>query len=270
MTIKKSQVGTIAGILIALVIGAGAVKFNPDAQPAPLPAPAVAPVIPDAAPSVVTPQVVDPNQAQVVFYAPAEVRIGQLVVIDVSASNASSFDWQVVPETQNFIVIDEGRRAVFSSETAGDYLFVVGAAKGETVDVASHRIRVGSGGAQPTANIASKVPDWCGKVQSPSKRDEALRLSQSFASVAAIVTPSMQASDIVAATVKSNRDALGSNIKNWEPFLAQLQVELEARVADGSLSNADSHIKAWREISQALAEYAKTVPVTTTGSTWRR
>jgi len=259
--VNKSVIGSIGGAILAAIVTFGAIKYTnaPVTTPV-LPSPdVVAPVTP-AEPA--TP--VDPDSAHVHVVAPPTIRVGELAVIDVSASQADSFIWKVKPETKNFMVIDGGRRAVFSAEAPGEYLFFISAAKDGTVDSQIHTIQVGKGSVTPTATIGSKVPAWVEKVQSPGKRDEALRLAQSFSSVAAMVTPTTQPADIVAMTVKSNRDALGSNIKAWEPFLIELQKELEASAANGSLSDANSHIAAWRSISQSLTSYAQTAPSTST------
>ena len=258
---NKSLLGSVLGAIVATAITVGAIMYNP--APTPVADPEVVPV-----PSVV---VVDPNQASVQIVAPMQVKVGELVVLDVSGSNAESFAWKVKPETKNFMVIDAGRRAVFSAESPGEYLFFVSAAKGGTVASEIHTIQVGQGSTPAKVDIAAKVPGWVEKVQTPTKRDDAIRLAQSFSSVASMVTPGMQPADIVAATVKSNRDALGSNIKAWEPFLIELQTELEARAADGSLKTADSHVVMWRSISQALTTHAQSTatPVAPTNTRLR-
>lgn len=259
---NKNVLGSVAGALIATVVTFGAIKYTS----APV-ADSVTPVTPAV---VVVP--VDPNAAHVVVAAPTAVRVGELAIIDVSASNADSFSWKVQPETNNFVVIDEGRRAVFSAESPGTYLFFIAAAKDGTVDSEIHTIQVGGGGPgpAPTVNLAAKVPQWIAKVQSPTKRDDALKLAQSFSSVAAMITPNMQPTAILDATVKSNRDALGGNIKHWEPFLIDLQAELEALAAAGALNDAEAHATQWRVISAALSDAAKAAPVNSTSVRGRR
>lgn len=255
--VNKNLIGSVIGALVATVITFGAIKYS---GPPVVAAPESVPAVPVAV------VVVDPNVASVQITAPETIRVGELAVLDVSASNADSIVWKVRPETSNFKVFDAGRVAVFSAEAPGEYLFFVSAAKGGTVDSKIHTIKVGQGAAPVKPDLGVKVPAWINKVESPGKRDEAIRLAQSFSSVAAMVTPTTSAADIVSMTVKSNRDALGSNIKAWEPFLMELQAELEASAANGSLSDGNSHVEAWRAISQALTNYAQSVPATATSA----
>jgi len=65
----------------------------------------------------------DPNSIHLVIDAPTKVKAGDLVVLSVEESNAASFEWIVLPSTDNFLVIDQGRRAVFSCGEAGEFIF---------------------------------------------------------------------------------------------------------------------------------------------------
>jgi len=249
---NKNLIGIVGGIIVMAAVVFGAVKFNPDLAPTPTPTPVPGPVDP--------PIPVDPNAAHIVVEAPSTVQAGELVKINVGKSIADSFSWRVEPPTKNFEVVDGGRKAYFSHGTAGEFLFIIAAAKDGTSDVRTFRIKVIGSDAPPgPVSIAAKVPDWCKSVQSPAKRDDALKLAQSFSSVAAIIKPTMTPADIVEATKKSNQDALGDNVKHWEPFLLALQSELKAQAAAGSLVNTDAHVKAWREIADGLKAYAATL-----------
>lgn len=201
----------------------------------------------------------DGDQAKVVIKAPEKVKVGQLVTLDVSGSTASTFSWQVIPPTENFRVIEGGKEAVFSSQVGGDYLFVVAVGKDDTVDVQVHKVTVTGGQPQPTDDFATKVAAWCEKVESPTKRDDALKLAQSFSSVSAIISDTMTPADIVEATKKSNRDALGSNLDHWVPFLESLQAELKAQNDAGKLQDTAAHAAMWRAIADGLKAYADTL-----------
>lgn len=206
---------------------------------------------------------VDPNVALVALKAPDKAKVGELVVLDVSASQANSFRWQIQQKTKNFLVIEDGRRAVFSAEVAGDYTFVIAAAKGDTVDVLVHTIKIAGvappGPPTPTDDISTKIATWCEPIQSATKRDDAIKLAQSFSSVAAVITDATTPADIVEATKQSNRDALGANLKSWEPFLVALQAELKAAVAAGTLTDTTSHKEMWKTIADGLKRYAETL-----------
>lgn len=207
-----------------------------------------------------TPDPIPSNKATVVIKAPAKVKAGELVVISVETSNATSFSWKVVPETNNFLVIEDGRRAVFSAGADGQFMFIVAAAKGDTVDVKTHIVTVvGAPAPGPASDLNAKVASWCAKVESPSKRDEAVKLAQSFLSVSAVISTGMSPADIVEATKKANADALGDNINNWLPFLEGLQAELKSQATAGQLADGAAHAKAWRAIGEALKTYAESL-----------
>jgi len=207
-----------------------------------------------------TPEPIPSNKATVLIKAPAKVKAGELVILSVETSNATAFTWQVVPATKDFLVIDEGRRAVFSHGASGSFMFIVAAAKGDTVDVKTHIVSVtGPTNVGPGTDLTAKVASWCVKIESPTKRDEALKLAQSFLSVSAVISTGMTPADIVEATKKSNQDALGSNINLWLPFLEGLQLELKAQAAAGQLADAEAHAKAWRAIGEALKTYAESL-----------
>lgn len=203
--------------------------------------------------------------AQVVIKAPAQAKVGQLVVLNVADSDAASFTWKVEPSTNNFLVIENGKQAVFSSEVGGDYLFIVGGGGHDgSVDVKTHLIHVigPDGPVGPDVNtFAAKVAQWCEPVESPTKRDDALKLSQSFLSVSAIISSGVVTTpaDMVEATKKSNQDALGDKVDNWVPFLQQLQAELKAQAEAGKLPDPAAHAAAWKAIGEALRQYAETL-----------
>jgi hypothetical protein len=201
----------------------------------------------------------DESPASIVLRAPDKAKVGQLVILDVSESTANSFRWEPQQKTANFLVIDDGRRAVFSAEVGGEYTFVVAAAKDNTVDVKIHTIKVAGGPAEPGDDIAARIASWCEPISSATKRDDAIKLAQSFSSVSAVISDQMTPADIVEATKKSNRDALGDNVQNWVPFLEGLQKELKAQAEAGKLPDNEAHRRMWRAIADGLKEYAETL-----------
>jgi len=206
----------------------------------------------DAAPVSTTP-------AKVILKAPDKAKVGQLVVLDVSGSMASSFAWETRTKTNNFLVIEGGKKAVFSAEAPGEFTFVVAVAKGDTVDVVIHTVKITGGQPSPTDDLVTRVASWCELVQSPTKRDDALKLSQSFSSLSAVIKPDMTPEDIIDITKNSNRDALGENLTHWAPFLDGLGGEMTKLSTAGRLTDAESHKRVWKAIADALGEYAKTL-----------
>jgi len=218
------------------------------------------------------------DTATVVIEAPAQIAVGQLATLDVSKSQATSFSWKVVPETKNFRVIDNGRQAVFSG-TAGEYLFIVAAALGDTVDVKTHKITIGDGGPSPgpdpgpdpdpnpnpdpnpSNELALKVAEWAAAVQSPTPRDDAMKLGQSFQSVASTISAGVltETSAILAATKNSNQVALGNHSAAWASFMQSLNAELKTLASAGQLPDAEAHAMAWRSIGNGLQNYAESL-----------
>jgi hypothetical protein len=198
--------------------------------------------------------------ASINIKAPAVVKVGQLAILDVSGSSAASFSWQVVPATANFQVIDGGKRAVFSTsidETATSFMFIIGGAKGDTIEVKTWTIAITGRdtNGNTSMSLADKVTSWCAAVQSPTKHDDLVKMSQTFSSVAeaAKAGTSTTAEDMVKATAQANLKALGAdNLGNWKPFFVSLQAEMKSLDAAGKLPDTEAHIAVWEQIADAL------------------
>lgn len=239
----SKQIGTILGILtIFLGLGAIVLLENKTLTITEVVKPAEAPVEP--AKPTETPE--SPLIAQIT--AETKIKVGQLLVLQAGPAEADNFAWKVMPETKNFLVIDNGKRACFSAETPGIYVFILATTKNGIVDVQMHAVQVGDSQVVGVQGWLAKVADY------PGKREDQLKLAQSFSSVAALITSGVINSpeDISAATKKSNQDALGDNYAKWEPFFVALRDELNALAAAGKLTDGASHATKWREIAVAL------------------
>ena len=257
---KSTVYGTLGALAASVALVFGTLKYSGSPVVNPTPTPVPSPIDP-AKPA-------DPNAANVVIEAPANVNAGDLVVFSVLKSSANSFSWKIVPDTKNFLVIDGGTRAVFSGGAGGgEFLVIVSGAKDNTVDVKTHKITVAGGNTPPSPNdISGKVGGWADSVTSPNKRDEAMKLAQSFLSVSSTIAAGVVTSpaDIVEATKRSNRDALGeAGVKLWAPFLEALNTELKSQAEAGLLTDAEAHAKAWRSVGTGLKAYAEALPKTT-------
>jgi hypothetical protein len=223
--------------------------------------------------SGLTENIKNTGEAKLVITAPTEVRIGKLVVLDVSKSSGNTFKWLVVPETEDFLVIDNGRRAVFSSGVVGEYMFIIACAINDSVDVQRHIVRVVNTGptppgpvtpddpmppVSPTSTLSKKVSEWCASIQSPTRAADAVKLANAFDSVAARIDAGTLTDPyaIITATAEVSRSALGPNAKDWVPFLRSLQAELEQRASDGTLSTPTQHAGVWKEIAKGLRYFA--------------
>lgn len=200
---------------------------------------------------------------QVVINAPDKIKVGDMIVIDLSQSQGGGFDVIVQPALPSARTFDDGKVIVSGTGyKTQDYLVIVSCALDGQSDVKTHTIKVI--GPQPVIpvnpgeNIPQKVLSWCDGVDSPTLRDDAMKLAQSFASLATVIENGtfQDASEIVAATKTSNRDALGANLEYWVPLAEGLMNELKAMAKAGLLPDAQAHGPVWRAVSEGLKEYA--------------
>jgi len=205
--------------------------------------------------------------AKIVIHAPETAKVGELVRFDVSASKANSFKWILVPESVDFEVYSEGRRAVFSAREEGEYMFIVACAYEGTVDVKTHTVIVGKPGPDPSdypkvprpdseAGVVEWIPYWCSLTLRP--RDEVVRLAESFEGVAATIAAGVHTTpdEIIKATGEANRQALEDSVEEWKPFLLSLQNEFKKQANAGTLVSPEQHAEMWREVAAGLRAYA--------------
>jgi len=187
--------------------------------------------------------------------APASIAPGELAVLTV-AGDASLLAWQVVPATPNFLAIDGGRRAVFTSPEAGSWTFVLAASDGQELVQTTHAVTV-SGPSPPGPipppgpdSLAQRVRGWRARVTSATAAAEAERLAYSFESIAAqIAAGALKTPEaVIQATMIGNQGALGPAIDAWRPFFESLRAELNRREEAGPLDYA----ALWREIAGGL------------------
>jgi len=205
--------------------------------------------------------------AKIIIKAQTTAEVGELVRLDVSASQAESFKWILVPDSVDFEVYNEGRSATFSARKEGEYMFIVACAYKGKVDVMTHTITVGNPGPNPNdyprvlrpdseATVGEWVPYWCALTMRP--KEGALKLAESFEGVATTISAGVNTTpaEIIKATGDSNRQALGDSVEDWKPFLLSLQNEFKKRAAEGTLLSPDQHADMWREVAAGLRAYA--------------
>lgn len=204
--------------------------------------------------------------AKIIIKASNEAEIGQLIRLDVAASKAESFKWLLVPNSADFEVYDNGKRAVFSAREAGEYMFIVACAYKGTVAVTTHVVRVGNPVPKPGdypivakpnagAAISEWVPYWCSLMVRP--KEETQKLAESFEGIAATISAGVNTTpeEISKATSDANRRALGDSLEAWKPFLLSLQNEFKNRANAGTLVSAEQHAEMWREVAKGLRVY---------------
>lgn len=190
--------------------------------------------------------------AKIVLNAPSTARVGELVRLNASESTADSFKWVLVPESVDFEVYAEGKKAVFSARTAGTFQFVIAVAKNGTVDVIVHTVRIIGPPAQPEdiRDVASHIAFWLWDAQVSD--EEKIALADAFDKVAEDMPG--EAQEWIYATKRAVEDALGDAKPRWDAFLKELGGYMQQLGEAGIMIEPEEHAQIWREIAQALRE----------------
>jgi hypothetical protein len=206
-------------------------------------------------------------EAKVVIEGPDTIKVGELGRLTTEKSKGRTFKWSVLPgEGIDFEVYNDGRKVVFSSNTPGEYIFIVACAFENDVDIAMHKVVIEAGEATikpppvpPTVGQVAKFIELIGLVQSSNKQEEAKKLADAFQSVVHRINAGelTDADLILEATATANNEAIGNNIVKWIPFLDSLKLELERQADAGLLVTKDQHVAVWKDIIEALLAVAK-------------
>ena len=203
----------------------------------------------------------DPETAQLnIKAAPDKARVGQLVILDASESYVDSFTWAVTPKTDNFIVIEDGKRAFFSGEKPGTYTFWVAGALNKTVDLKSFSVTI-EGVVPPEpgpTGLEAKLRDWMKLVKSDTWVSEATAVASSFHSISQQISANLlkNPDDVIKATAISNRAALGGAGPAWQGFGEELRKYLNEESKAGRLADMPSHAALWGQIGSTLEKIA--------------
>ena len=212
--------------------------------------------------------------ALIIIEGPTTAEIGDLVVLSVEKSNGVSFKWLVSPATKNVLVIDGGKRIVFSSGVEGTFTFHVATAKADTVDMVVHTVVIKANGPEPTPTPTPPQPEptpestmtkvlkaLVAGVDSDIKKSEVLEMARNFETVSmAIANGTLETpAEVVAATAELNKKSLGDNLVIWSSFREGLSDQLKTMASDGVLSDTASHKTVWDEIAASLREVAHTL-----------
>jgi hypothetical protein len=190
-------------------------------------------------------------EAKLVLVAPSVCRIGELVRFDVSGSTAASFKWILVPDLSDFEVYDAGARAVFSARKAGEYRFIVACAKGDSIDVVTHVVKVLAPPLIPqTDNLTDWIPYWNWDLDLPKAEIEAL--AASFEEVAADADDFEDVGDFIKATAKASREALGDRIEVWKPILDKVGANLSEKAETGAMTSPEECREEWLKVAEGL------------------
>jgi len=185
------------------------------------------------------------QKVNIIVDAPSNYEIGQLVILDASASKADELIWKIFPATENFKV--QGTIALFASGQPIDYTIIVVARRGK--HLACKVLKLKHGNSDKVINTLTPFEQEVKKWLPPDKAG-AKELAQSFKIVAGTIDSGVfdTVDGVIMATARANSAALGDRLGTWKPFLQRFQEYLEtnppATIAD--------HSTMWKNMAVAL------------------
>jgi hypothetical protein len=214
---------------------------------------------------VLTNSIEDP-ESSIIVDAPTEVKVGQLARLSVDKSPGKSFKWLMLPSiaAENFQIYDDGKKAVFSSPTPGEFVFIIACEYKGVVDLKIHTLRVSASGPvnpdkpntpdTPVAGFVNQVATWAKEVKSTNFKIEATQLASSFELISNKIKQGelTDVDQIIEATKLGSKAAIGNSTASWTPFLENLQREMRTQSEAGLLVTVDQHASLWRQIAEGL------------------
>lgn len=196
------------------------------------------------------------KESGIILRAQDEAEVGELVRFDASDSDVDGLTWQIIPYTEDFEVIEDGRRAFFSSRVGGRYLVIIAAAKDQKPFLQHHTIEVIGGEIAPgPENLAARVRRWAKKVDDYEGREaHALALAGVFRKLA--TADEVTVDGMLEATATANSAVLGDNLENWLPLLEPLGTELDVITEAGKLKTREDYKDVWLKIADGLEKAA--------------
>lgn len=182
------------------------------------------------------------------FDAPSTCEVGELVRFETSGSTVNSYRWKIVPESDDFLVVEGGELAVFSGREPGTYTIIVAAATDNVVALHVHMLRVTS-----EASPEHVINRWLKSVEYDDpvvKKDIVSQLATGFLSLS-VDNSSPDEMNVKAAALFPK--ILGDDLPKWKEFLVALQNFLDRKYDAGELTNTQDYQNVWREISDALS-----------------
>ncbi len=209
-----------------------------------------------------------------VINGPQQALPGDLVVLDASGSHAQGFAWVLADSDKSFLPVDDGKRMVFATASAGRYTFVL--VTGQTnetgqpaIAIARHTITIGDGPSPPTPpapdplppgrfNLATQARNWTQSLSlsSAARRRTAQLVAAVFDDVATAIKAGTVSSipDALNKLVQANQAALTPEEfsawkTTWNPSLQAAMTRLDEA---GQLSALGDVADAFREIALGL------------------
>lgn len=207
-------------------------------------------------------QKVDPapkGQVEVKIEAPSKVSVGDLIVVDVSKSIGGGFDFIILPTPENILRDSNGKRIAFGTGSKiKSYQVIVSCAKADQSDVKTKTIKVRGVGGILSEKLEDVIIELASECKSPDAKEDALKLSQSFSTIALDVDIK-DVPTLLSKTRTSNKDALNGNMGYWTEVKSNISAYLKAMVEAKKLNptDLDAHKAIWKRVAAALADFAK-------------
>lgn len=193
--------------------------------------------------------------ADLKLHAPDIIQVGELVRLSAKESTVEGIIWQIIPYTEDFEVIENGRRAFLTArpDGPGEYLLIVAGAKAGVPYLKHHQIIVDQIDIQPgPTTLAAKIRGWLRAVEEHEGKE---KTAQSIANVfrRLAVKEETGVDEILDATANANGALIGEeNIPTWLPFLKPLGEELDIYIENGELETRDQFREVWLLIAAGI------------------
>jgi len=98
------------------------------------------------------------NAQQAIVVGPSKSDPGDLIILDASTSVGSGHTWTLANSTKTWLSFEDGRKLVFSSGAAGEYVFILGVASEGKVSLARHVVTIGKPAPKPVDPVKPDEP----------------------------------------------------------------------------------------------------------------
>jgi hypothetical protein len=180
--------------------------------------------------------------------APESCEVGELVRLDTAGSTVSTYKWAIVPTSEDFMVVENGQRAVFSGREPGHYIIVVAAATGDRAALVVHELEVLAQGGSAEHIVAR----WLKKVKYDDPFAKAKMVAKLSATFGSLALDNIPPTEMLQKAAAANRAVLGDDLEKWEDFLIALGHYLDQKSEAGQLTTTEEYQAVWQEISDAL------------------
>jgi hypothetical protein len=202
----------------------------------------------------------EPNQPAIQIKAPRTCEVGELVRIDMNKSTVTTtvvlLTIPGLKTTTDFEMIEQGKRAFFSSRRPGEYLIIVAGAKDNEPYIYYQRLTVKGikGELEPTPatpDLASDCEEWMGLVEDyDGKTIHTMAVAMVFRKLADQADVTVD--NMLEASAVANSAVLGEDLTHWLPFFDKLGEKLDEYSSSGKLSTRDDYRRAWLAIAEGI------------------